>query len=79
MIVEGDVRGFYARLGVEIPQWATVEAAVSCFANQDRSKVLLGEPRERRVALLGAAAGGPIAPSGYAAARGDAALAGTEG
>jgi hypothetical protein len=39
-----DVRGFYARLGVEIPDWATVEAAVSCFAdpdahkNQDRSK-----------------------------------------
>ncbi len=43
-MAEGDVRGFYARLGVEIPEWATVEAAVSCFAdpgahkNQDRSK-----------------------------------------
>jgi hypothetical protein len=43
-MAEGDVRGFYARLGVEIPEWASVEAAVSCFAdpgahkNQDRSK-----------------------------------------
>ncbi len=43
-MAEGDVRGFYARLGVEISQWATIEAAVSCFAdpaahkNGDRSK-----------------------------------------
>ncbi|MGO9900865.1 MAG: toprim domain-containing protein [Solirubrobacteraceae bacterium] len=43
-MAEGDVRGFYARLGVELPQWASGEAAVSCFAdpdahkNQDRSK-----------------------------------------
>ena len=58
-MAEGDVRGFYARLGVEIPDWATVEAAVSCFADPGRAQepgpleVLLGEPRERRVALLG--------------------------
>ncbi len=43
-MAEGDVRGFYARLGVEIPDWASGEAAVSCFAdpgahkNQDRDK-----------------------------------------
>jgi hypothetical protein len=43
-VMAEDVRGFYARLGVEIPDWATVEAALSCFAdpdahkNQDRSK-----------------------------------------
>ena len=31
----GDVRGFYARLGVELPGWAKREASVACFANPD--------------------------------------------
>jgi len=31
----GDVRGFYARLGVELAGWAATEAAVSCFADPD--------------------------------------------
>jgi hypothetical protein len=37
-MAEGDVRGFYARLGVEIPDWAAVEAAVSCFADPEAHK-----------------------------------------
>ncbi|MGO9754668.1 MAG: toprim domain-containing protein [Solirubrobacteraceae bacterium] len=40
----GDVRGFYAALGIELPGWDVTEAAVSCFADpgahkhEDRSK-----------------------------------------
>jgi hypothetical protein len=29
----GDIRGFYAELGVELPAWATREAPVRCFAD----------------------------------------------
>ncbi|MGO9973436.1 MAG: toprim domain-containing protein [Solirubrobacteraceae bacterium] len=42
--VTGDVRGFYAALGIELPGWDVTEAAVSCFADpgahkhEDRSK-----------------------------------------
>ena len=31
----GDVRGFYAALGVPLPGWADTEAPVRCFANPD--------------------------------------------
>lgn len=31
----GDVRGFYAALGVQLPGWAQTEASVRCFANPD--------------------------------------------
>jgi DNA primase len=34
-IDDADVRGFYEHLGIHIPQWASDEAAVSCFANRD--------------------------------------------
>ena len=30
-----DIRGFYYALGVELPDWATVEASVRCFADPD--------------------------------------------
>ena len=30
-----DIRGFYYALGVELPEWATVEASVRCFADPD--------------------------------------------
>src|SRR6202046_5448354 len=30
-----DVRGFYYALGIELPDWATVEASVRCFADPD--------------------------------------------
>src|ERR1700735_2622259 len=30
-----DVRGFYYALGVELPEWAAVEASVRCFADPD--------------------------------------------
>ena len=30
-----DIRGFYHALGVELPDWATVEASVRCFADPD--------------------------------------------
>ena len=30
-----DIRGFYCALGVELPDWATVEASVRCFADPD--------------------------------------------
>jgi hypothetical protein len=33
--LSGDVRGFYASLGVELPGWAQTEASVRCFANPD--------------------------------------------
>jgi Toprim-like len=31
----GDVRGFYAALGVQLPDWAHTEAPVRCFTNPD--------------------------------------------
>ena len=31
----GDVRGFYAALGVQLPAWAQTEAPVRCFASPD--------------------------------------------
>jgi hypothetical protein len=31
----GDLRGFYAALGVQLPDWARTEAPVSCFTNPD--------------------------------------------
>ena len=30
-----DIRGFYSALGIELPEWATVEASVRCFADPD--------------------------------------------
>lgn len=30
-----DIRGFYAALGLHLPDWATVEASVHCFADPD--------------------------------------------
>ena len=33
--VGGDVRGFYAALGVQLPDWGGPELAVGCFANPD--------------------------------------------
>jgi hypothetical protein len=30
-----DIRGFYAALGIYLPDWATVEASVRCFADPD--------------------------------------------
>ena len=30
-----DIRGFYSALGIELPDWATVEASVRCFADPD--------------------------------------------
>ena len=30
-----DIRGYYAALGVRIPEWATRNASVRCFANPD--------------------------------------------
>lgn len=34
----GDVRGFYASLGIELAGWARSEAAVSCFADPGTHK-----------------------------------------
>ena len=31
----GDVRGFYAALGIELPGWAQTEAPVRCFVDPD--------------------------------------------
>lgn len=31
----GDVRAFYAAIGVDLPQWATTNASVRCFANPE--------------------------------------------
>ena len=33
--VTGDVRGFYAALGIALPQWPAVNANVRCFANPE--------------------------------------------
>jgi hypothetical protein len=35
MTAGGDVRGFYAALGIELPGWAQTEAPVRCFVNPD--------------------------------------------
>lgn len=37
-IIDGDVRGFYAELGIELPAWAKGNATTQCFANPEDHK-----------------------------------------
>ena len=52
-----DVRGYYRALAIELAGWAQEAASVACFGQSGRARaprsVLLGERRDRRVALLG--------------------------
>ena len=52
-----DIRGYYAELGVQIPDWARTEATVRCFAapdthrRADHDPSVQRQPRARRMAL----------------------------
>lgn len=54
----GNVRGFYAALGIELPTSAAHDVSVRCFANPDAHAhghchpLVLGEPRQWRPAGL---------------------------